>query len=295
MSKSALFSVIIPAANDEKTIKRSLNSIVMQDFYSYEVIVVVNNSTDNTLDICNSMAESHANIKVIQATKHGRSLARNTGIKYAKGRFLIFLDADDTLEHGRLSRSKIFFSEHRNYDAYCEAIRYIGLKRETLKLQIITDDMFSKILYRNCFPINAVTFRNKNITMFREDIEYNEDWLFWVDNLFLKKVFFSDYIGGSVYITGRNTMKNKKKMLEYYLLVRSIINDKYQMNFLESRKSNIALLLRYFALENRNSNIEHVVQKSMWEYKFVKLVYYFPLMRRMWKAKLLNEWKSKLY
>ena len=87
------FSIIIPLYNKEKYIKRSINSILNQSFQNFEVIVVDDGSTDNSISILKSIKDARI---CIYSRKHkGVSFARNFGIRKAKGKYITFLDADD--------------------------------------------------------------------------------------------------------------------------------------------------------------------------------------------------------
>ena len=90
-----LFSIIIPVYNVEKYLNQCVDSVLVQDFTDYEIILVDDGSTDNSPTICDKYAEKYAQIKVIHKTNGGLSDARNFGIKEAQGDYLIFLDSDD--------------------------------------------------------------------------------------------------------------------------------------------------------------------------------------------------------
>ncbi len=88
MVKSPEISVVVPALNEEKYIAHVFHGLSRQTFKNFEVIVVDNNSTDRTRGI----ASKHA--RIILEKRKGTGLARNIGAKAAKGRILVFLDAD---------------------------------------------------------------------------------------------------------------------------------------------------------------------------------------------------------
>lgn len=91
-------SVIIPVYNGEKWIKKCLLSVLDQmSKYKLEIIVVDDGSTDNTPTILRDMKRSYSNLSIIRQNNKGHAGARNTGIKFATGRFLMFVDADDLL------------------------------------------------------------------------------------------------------------------------------------------------------------------------------------------------------
>ena len=96
-----MFSVIIPLYNKADTISRAIHSVWNQKFAGYELIVVNDGSTDDSLSIVSRLSEVRP-ILIINKTNGGVSSARNTGAEKAQGRYLAFLDADDWWEEGYL-------------------------------------------------------------------------------------------------------------------------------------------------------------------------------------------------
>lgn len=98
-------SVIIAAYNAEQYLSETLDSIFLQtlDNAEYEVIVVNDGSTDNTLDILNSYKKKYSNLTIIDKKNGGPSSARNSGLDIAKGEYVFFFDADDILEGDALA------------------------------------------------------------------------------------------------------------------------------------------------------------------------------------------------
>ena len=98
-------SIIIPAYNCADDIPRMINSIKAQDYSDYELIIVNDHSTDDTAKVISRLSRSDRHIVAInQPANGGASVARNTGISRAKGKYLMFLDADDTLKKGALAK-----------------------------------------------------------------------------------------------------------------------------------------------------------------------------------------------
>ena len=93
-------SVIIPLYNKEKTIKKTIESVLNQTFTEYEIIVVNDGSTDRSLEIVKRINDSR--IRIIDKDNEGVSTTRNRGFNEANGDWLLFLDADDLLEHRTL-------------------------------------------------------------------------------------------------------------------------------------------------------------------------------------------------
>ena len=88
-----MISVIIPLYNGAKFIQRSINSVLNQTYQNFEIVVVNDGSTDHGPQIVAQW--QHSSIKLISQKNSGVSIARNTGIKAAKGNIIAFLDADD--------------------------------------------------------------------------------------------------------------------------------------------------------------------------------------------------------
>jgi len=98
-----LISVIIPVYNEEQYLAQCLDSILQQDFNEYEIICVNDASTDKSKEILNSYVAISDRIRVVTHSQNkGLSCARNTGLLNAKGKYVIFVDADDMIMQGAL-------------------------------------------------------------------------------------------------------------------------------------------------------------------------------------------------
>ena len=88
------FSVIVPAHNSAKFIRKGLESITEQEFDEYELIVVCDNCTDNTLDVVDEYYDGYRGEIIM--TDYGRAgMARNAGLDAASGKWILFMDDDD--------------------------------------------------------------------------------------------------------------------------------------------------------------------------------------------------------
>lgn len=89
-------SIIVPVYNVEPYLRRSIDSLINQTIADkIEIILVDDGSTDDSGMICEEYSEKHSNIKVIHQVNGGVSVARNTGLKFAVGKYIAFVDADD--------------------------------------------------------------------------------------------------------------------------------------------------------------------------------------------------------
>ena len=101
MKQTPLLSVIIPAYNCAPVITRCMDSI---DYPDCEIIVVNDGSKDNIIEVVEQYSASHPNLLLITKENGGASSARNLGIKHARGKYIVFVDADDYLSQGGLVR-----------------------------------------------------------------------------------------------------------------------------------------------------------------------------------------------
>ena len=92
---SALVSVIVPAYNVERFLPRCIESLLKQSYSNLEIIIVDDGSTDKTGDIAEGYAEKYDHIRCIHKENGGLSDARNMGLKYSKGEYVVFFDSDD--------------------------------------------------------------------------------------------------------------------------------------------------------------------------------------------------------
>ncbi len=105
--KAPTLSIIIPAYNAAETITNMLDSIVQQDYTNYEIIIIDDKSTDKTRKVTEKFIATHPNVTirlVEQSKNQGAASARNRGIKESRGKYLMFLDADDELRTDALTQ-----------------------------------------------------------------------------------------------------------------------------------------------------------------------------------------------
>ena len=99
-----IISVVVPVYNVEKYLSTCLDSLLNQGLEEseYEIILVNDGTTDNSLEICNHYAEKHSNIRVLSQENQGVSAARNFGLGKANGEWVMFVDSDDYISKNSL-------------------------------------------------------------------------------------------------------------------------------------------------------------------------------------------------
>lgn len=173
--KQELVSIIIPMFNEENNIINCLNSLAKQTYKNIEIILVDDFSSDNTVSRSNNVAKNlHLKLIIIsQKTHHERGITRNVGAKAAKGKWLLFLDADMFIDKNVIE----------------ECIGKIGSSE--LKAIIIPEESYGKGFWTECRKlekrcylkddaIEAARFFNKEIFWkiggWDEKMISGEDW-----------------------------------------------------------------------------------------------------------------------
>lgn len=107
-----LVSIIMACYNSEKYIRDTVDSVLRQSYPTWELIIIDDNSKDNSVSIVNTYINKDTRIKLIeQKNNNGPAITRNLGIKEAKGRFITFLDSDDIWEQSFIEESLKFQKE----------------------------------------------------------------------------------------------------------------------------------------------------------------------------------------
>lgn len=92
-------SIIVPVYNVEKYVRNCLDSLVNQTNNNYEIILIDDGSKDDSLSICQQYSDKYDFVSCYHQSNQGPGAARNLGLKYAKGEFITFVDADDTISN----------------------------------------------------------------------------------------------------------------------------------------------------------------------------------------------------
>lgn len=103
MPSQTFFSIIVPVYNVEQYLEKCLNSLVNQTYEHYEIILINDGSKDHSREICEKFEKRYPNkIKLINQENKGLSAARNVGMSYVKGDYILFVDSDDYIEPNTL-------------------------------------------------------------------------------------------------------------------------------------------------------------------------------------------------
>lgn len=164
-----LLSIVIPVYNVEKYIGKCLESCLNQDLddNNYEIIVVNDGSTDNSPVIINTYIQQYNNIKVIHQENGGQSVARNTGLAAARGKYIWFIDSDDTITPNSLG-NLIETACAYNLDVLCFTLNFIYQDGQSHKFNIVHEN--NRKIYRGeDFICKVIMPDSACIALFKKD------------------------------------------------------------------------------------------------------------------------------
>lgn len=130
-----MVSVVIPAYNAAEYIGETLESVLAQSFSDFEVIIVNNGSTDQTLDVLGEFTDERVQV-ISQEGTGGPAGPRNRAIREARGEYIAFLDADDCWHGEKLERQLTFFRDHS--ECALVATQFVRIDENSV---IISDDV----------------------------------------------------------------------------------------------------------------------------------------------------------
>lgn len=114
-----LISIIVPAYNVEKYVKKSIESVLCQTYQKIEIICVNDGSEDNTLQVLQSIAATDKRIKVFSKNNEGVTKSRQFGVEQAQGEYIGFIDADDLVEPIMYERLIVNLKKHDADISHC--------------------------------------------------------------------------------------------------------------------------------------------------------------------------------
>ncbi len=215
-------SVIIPAFNAGKFLARALESVLAQEGCTYEILIVDNNSTDDTVAVATNFVDRYPDkVKLLSEQQPGPSAARNRGLREAGAEWVQFLDADDVLLSGKLARQLKLVRPTTNW-----VIGAIQLQAENGLLATATpvaDHWFGLLTYTGMGHLNTNLFRTskiREIAGFLESYRTCEDFDLFFRMLLLDPAPLIDEVAGAVHLnhTGpRATNTRQKEMAELRL------------------------------------------------------------------------------
>jgi len=173
----------MPAYNCEKYVAEAINSVLAQTYQNWELLIIDDDSKDNTLSIINDFQKQDHRIRTIKNEKNmGVSKTRNLGIAIAQGDWIAFLDSDDMWEKTKLEK-QMSVAKDRFAEFLFTGASYINEKGEPFKgtFGVPESVTYKKLRYQNVISCSSVLVMKKffdNIKM--ENDGMHEDYAVWL-------------------------------------------------------------------------------------------------------------------
>ena len=256
-------SVILPVFNEQDYISATLDSIINQDFTDFEVIIIDDGSTDNTLNV---IEEKFHNCpiphKIIHQENNGVSSARNKGISLACGEYIVFVDGDDYILTNHLSQ---LYNEGYDF-SLTQMVKKEGEEINNphyYEFDKIDAKDFIKLELEMKIPFNFVQLSyktdivKKHNLKFREDVTYGED-----TDFALRALNYGDSIkiGNEItyyYIQHEKSLSNTSKLNRFDYI--PVLED----------------LVTFFKKQNQNELAELVISSRIPKAIFGNMNYFF--------------------
>lgn len=257
-----LFSIIIPIYNVEKYLRRCIESVVLQNYSDFEVLLINDGSPDNSEKICEEYFYDDR-IKYIKKDNGGLSSARNMGLDYAQGKYILFLDSDDYIANDCLEKIKDIVNEKQydlisinariEYDDKTYKDLCSGVATGEYYVEAYMKEVYAKKSYRACAPyfIYNKSYIEKNNFRFYNGILHEDE--LWTPQVVMQ--------ASSIYCSN---------ILVYYHCLRkgSITQSD---NYYKRGKSLITVLTELIKSFNKNNRVPKVFREQ-WAFLFLEAI-----------------------
>ncbi len=186
-----MISVVVPVYNGDKFIERCINSLKAQTLKNFEVVVVDNNSKDDTANIVQDICKDDSRFVYHFLSRPGVSKARNMGMSLAKGDYIFFLDADDEISPDALEKLEAASKKYKcdivvpNYLNTDEQNSILCDRQDVMSLLVTDDDVkqfymqkLPTYLLHSVFKLYSKDFLQYHSIIFDPTLSLGEDLLF---------------------------------------------------------------------------------------------------------------------
>jgi glycosyltransferase involved in cell wall biosynthesis len=180
-----LVSIITPSYNTAKFIVKTIQSVVLQTYPFWEMIIVDDCSTDNTLEIVRNYIDNYHEKRIkllVNKNNCGAAISRNKALRESKGNWIAFLDSDDLWKPEKLA-SQISFMEENDYMFSYTIYERIDENDKNLHIFCSGPETVTKRkMYQYCYPgcLTVMYDANKIGIVQVENIKKNNDYAIWL-------------------------------------------------------------------------------------------------------------------
>lgn len=214
-----LVSIITPIYNGEKYVCETINSVLKQTYFNWEMIIVDDGSKDNSANIVKEYVVRDKRISLLQQSNGGSASARNNGIRNANGRYIALLDADDLWESEFLE-SQLALMKEKNAIVVHASYKRINEKSEEILCPYIVKKIVS---YRQMQMTNHIacltglydTSKFGKIFLKEELKSLRDDYAYWLEIVkFAGFSYGNQNVLASYRVMASSTTGKKKKLIK---------------------------------------------------------------------------------
>ena len=176
-------SIIVPMYNAEKFIGKTIESVLSQTYENWEMLIMNDVSTDNSLAVVNEYAKKDDRIMVVNTEKNmGVVKGRNHLIDLANGKYIAFLDADDYWHSQKLEK-QIQFMKEKNAGISCTEYTRVKENGEKINEVVIKPEIsYTDMLKNNYLGCLTVMYDVEKVgKRYFKELEKNEDYVLWLE------------------------------------------------------------------------------------------------------------------
>ena len=212
-----LVSIIMPNFNSAKFINETVDSVINQSYKNWELIIVDDCSTDNSIEILSQYTDDR--IRLIKSEQnYGAALSRNKAIEAANGSWIAFLDSDDLWAYDKLEKHLSFMVD-KSAVFSCTDYKVIdGDRKEVSQFSPKKDEYFyNDILKHNCIGCSTAIYDAKKLgKVYMPLAEKREDFACWLE--ILKRgysvCYFHEFLA-EYRVHGKSVSSKKSKMIKH--------------------------------------------------------------------------------
>jgi len=264
-----LISIIIPNYNHARFLNERIDSVLNQSYKNYEIIILDDHSTDNSIDIINQYKHQEKITEIVLNNENSGSTFRQwqKGFELAKGDLIWIAESDDSCENNLLETLVAEFNkDEKCVLAFCKTIKidkegnHLGEVGMDKNLHMDGIRFFNKYLYRFCFIYNAssVLFKKKVLSQIdwnHTNIKGSGDWILWIEISRCGNIVYINKPLNHYRIHGSNTTtlqlhsgRNEEEAIKVYQLMR----EKHYIGYYKELRERIAHIyaIKYGKLRN---------------------------------------------
>ena len=269
-----LLSVIIPAYQCQDTIKNTILNIEQLKEKDREILIVNDGSTDNTRNICQQLSNNFDDIIYLEQENSGVSVARNNGLNKARGEYILFIDADDSIDIRQMNELLVYVKNNHQIDMFIYGLSFdYYYHKKCYRQDIMTYDkdevmskekwikelvglydynalspIWNKIIKRDLLIENNILF-NKQMIIY-EDLEFSLKCLVYCNDIYITSKCIYHYKQAEDEGNAKRRLKKIDDLIDIINPIEKTLNNIYTINNYKLDKKTINNILTnlYFIL-----------------------------------------------